>query len=259
MQELATPGVLARFLRQLAGARTRLLVLDYDGTLAPFTDERDQAQLYPGVASLLQQIVDRGTTLAFVTGRSAPELAARLPWPHVEIFGTHGRERLTPDGRLHQVLIPTETLQALTRIDRQLIARGLADTIERKHGALAVHWRRASPPARAHINRQLEPIVASLPPSIVVTPFDGGLEFCSGGVSKGTALTALLADHAGATCAYLGDDQTDEDAFAALPPDGLGLLVRIDWRATRAAVWLRPPEDLLTFLGMWVARSAARP
>lgn len=259
MQELTTPGVLARFLSQLAGAQARLLVLDYDGTLAPFTDDRDQTQLYPGVAPLLQQIIDRGTTLAFITGRRAPELAARLPWAHVEIFGTHGRERLTTDGRLQEVLIPTETLQALARIDHQLAACGLADTIERKHGTLAVHWRRASPSARAHIDRQLEPIVASLPPTIVATPFDGGLEFCSGGVSKGTALTALLADHAGATCAYLGDDQTDEDAFAALPPDGLGLLVRVDRRATRAAVWLRPPEDLLTFLGMWATSGTARP
>lgn len=258
IQELTTPGVLARFRVRLARASQRLLVLDYDGTLAPFAAERHAVRMYPGVARHLRRIADTGTAIAFVTGRSARELAACLPWSGMEIFGAHGRERLTRDGRLEQLPLAAEVLRALDCIDRQLVASGLGDSIERKHGTLAVHWRRQSPDQQRRTDWQVRKIAQSLPDTIVMMPFDGGIEFCSPGASKGTALTALLKHHAGAVCAYLGDDMTDEDAFAALPPGGLGVLVRSDVRTTGAAVWLRPPEDLLAFFTMWQESTATR-
>jgi trehalose-6-phosphatase len=41
----------------LEGKKSRLLMLDYDGTLAPFRKERDEALPYPGVDEALQTIV----------------------------------------------------------------------------------------------------------------------------------------------------------------------------------------------------------
>jgi trehalose-6-phosphatase len=51
--------------------------------------------------------------------------------------------------------------------------------------------------------------------------------------------------------AYLGDDITDEDAFRAVKVRGLGILVRTEFRETAADVWLRPPEELASFLQLW--------
>jgi trehalose-6-phosphatase len=53
--------------------------------------------------------------------------------------------------------------------------------------------------------------------------------------------------------AYLGDDLTDEDAFAAVGDRGLSFLVRGEARASNARYWLRPPEELLEFLDGWLA------
>jgi trehalose-6-phosphatase len=54
--------------------------------------------------------------------------------------------------------------------------------------------------------------------------------------------------------AYLGDDYTDEDAFEAIKNRGVGILVRKEFRLTRADIWLEPPEELLFFLGNWIKK-----
>jgi len=55
-----------------------------------------------------------------------------------------------------------------------------------------------------------------------------------------------------ASVAYLGDDETDENAFHALSDRGLKVLVRGKRRKTAADVWLRPPAELLAFLCNWL-------
>lgn len=58
--------------------------------------------------------------------------------------------------------------------------------------------------------------------------------------------------------AYLGDDQTDEDAFRALEKlgeHGLSVLVRTHVRETAADIWIKPPEQLIEFLENWLLAS----
>ena len=69
-------------------------------------------------------------------------------------------------------------------------------------------------------------------------PFDGGIELRAPGCNKQHAVKAVLSETtADSTVAYLGDDLTDEDAFVAVKPRGLAVLVRNRIRPrTRAAV-----------------------
>ena len=58
--------------------------------------------------------------------------------------------------------------------------------------------------------------------------------------------------------AYLGDDQTDEDAFRAvgdIGEKGLSVLVRTHVRETAADVWIKPPQQLIEFLENWLLAS----
>jgi trehalose-phosphatase len=73
-------------------------------------------------------------------------------------------------------------------------------------------------------------------------------------LDKGDAIRTVLAEvHPNTPVAYLGDDLTDERAFRALGARGLSILVRTKPRRTAAQVWLKPPEELLDFLGRWLA------
>ena len=75
----------------------------------------------------------------------------------------------------------------------------------------------------------------------------------------GTAVKQILSQESAARpVAYLGDDLTDEDAFAALGNRGYSVLVRTEVRESAARFWLRPPEELLEFLDAWIEGSRNR-
>src|SRR5271169_5913032 len=106
---------LQEFFRDVARARESALMLDYDGTLAGFRQNRDEALPYPGVSELLQEIMATGRTrVVLITGRRAHELVPLLDVsPHPEIWGTHGLERLRIDGSYEMEPIDQYTLDAL--------------------------------------------------------------------------------------------------------------------------------------------------
>jgi len=73
------------------------------------------------------------------------------------------------------------------------------------------------------------------------------------GRDKGDAIRAILTEtKPDAAVAYLGDDQTDEDAFRALKGRGLTALVRPQSRPTAADIWLQPPQELIEFFDDWL-------
>ena len=82
--------------------------------------------------------------------------------------------------------------------------------------------------------------------------FDGGVELRPAGSQKGEVVRRVERELGpSGVVAYLGDDRTDEDAFAALSENGLGVLVRGEPRPTAARRWIRPPEGLFRFLRDW--------
>jgi trehalose-phosphatase len=93
---------------------------------------------------------------------------------------------------------------------------------------------------------------ASLEPGTLdLRKVSGGVELRSRGADKGTAVLRLLAETPrGAVVVYLGDDETDEDAFAALAGRGVGIRVG-PLQATRASVTLPDTQAVLKFLESW--------
>jgi trehalose 6-phosphate phosphatase len=89
------------FFEKLRHASSRALLLDYDGTLAPFRVERNKATLYPGVQELLSALIDaKQLRVIIISGRAIDDLIPLLRLKQLpEIWGSHGWERLLPDGR----------------------------------------------------------------------------------------------------------------------------------------------------------------
>ncbi|HWQ16172.1 MAG TPA: trehalose-phosphatase [Roseiflexaceae bacterium] len=249
------------FFQRLAAASHRLLLLDYDGTLAPFRVERDAATPYPGVREALDPILAAETTrVVVISGRAAAEvphlLGLRYP---VEIWGSHGAERLMPHGAYTLASLPQAARDGFRQAREWAAAHGVAGRLEKKPAALALHWRGAPASEAAALSGAVfegwSPIARTA--GLEVRAFDGGLELRVPEFDKGAVVRSLLDEAGeGAAAAFLGDDLTDEDAFAAIEGRGLGVLVRPALRPTRAALWLRPPDELLDFFAHW-ARAAA--
>ena len=255
---------LQNFFRQVARAPQSALLLDYDGTLAPFQQDRYQAFPYPGVTALLKEIIDTGRTrLVLISGRRAHELLPLLNVsPHPEIWGTHGLERVSCDGSYLPPQIDSYTLDALTAADLWVDSLQLHHLAEHKPGSLAIHWRGLSEDEAHEIRSKvmLGWLAIADRACLTLEQFDGGVEIRMSDRNKGDAVRTILAEiDVDAPVAYLGDDQTDEDAFRALQDRGLSVLVRPQSRETAAHLWLSPPTQLLAFLRQWLDASRGAP
>jgi trehalose-phosphatase len=245
------------FWENLARAGRCILMADYDGTLAPFHKERDKAVPYSGVVPLLEQIMeDLGTRLVVISGRWTKDLLRLLPLhPHPEMFGSHGLERLYPDGRYQVLNLGEKVVAGLAEIDAMAIKGGLEDRIERKPGCLALHWRGLDEQTIQGLRHAVQDEWQDLAVKngLSVQEFNGGMEIRAPDRDKGDAVRMLLSEEPDeAVAAYLGDDRTDEDAFEALAGRGLGILVAEESRPTKASVRIKPPEGMLDFLRRWI-------
>ncbi len=255
-----TSSPLERFLVRLRNAGQSVLLLDYDGTLAPFRQDTHKATPYPGVRDCLNSILEQGCCrLIIVTGRAVQDLKPLLQLRHpTEVWGSHGRERLLTDGTyLLQELSP-DTQEQLSRTRDWVRRKGLKHWLEEKPGCLAIHFRGRDPLAveevRAALTGHWEAMARD--GAMEMHTFDGGIEFRAQGTTKGSAVRTILSEVGEDTpVAYLGDDLTDEDAFRALGDRGLGVLVRREPRPTAADLRISPPEELLDFLKRWMAAS----
>lgn len=252
-----------QFFEEVATASSSVLISDYDGTLAPFHEDKMQAFPYEGLEERLVDMVScPNIKLVLVSGRSARELRRLLPFAdQVEIWGSHGREHLAIDGSYNFFPLTTEQEQILGRIDLDLMQSGFERWIERKPASIAVHWRGASNAERQLLEtfaRELGEKYATAS-DMDTLPFDNGLEIRARGRTKADAVADILEQEAkGVVAAYLGDDRTDEDAFPALKGRGISVLVRPKNRQSLADYWMIPPSELLLFFDRWLETARSR-
>lgn len=255
-------------------SRRRVLILDYDGTLAPLRapgaagqDWRFASAPYEGTRELLARLrAHPAARVVFVSGRPAREMEQLLALsPRPEIFGVHGWEHLSRSGQLVRAIVPAQArarLDELRALHAKLEAAGAA--IEDKHAAIAIYWRGRSAEQVREIRALLAPFEApSDAPArldgVFLQPFDGGIELRAHGPSKGSIVRSVLREESrDAVVAYFGDDLSDEEAFRAIAGRGIGVRVlppsaakEAARRATAAQLTLRAPDELHAFLARW--------
>lgn len=256
MSDSGNQSIVDAFLNKLKRAPASLLMLDYDGTLAPFQTDRHRAYPYPGVIPVLDRILDTGKTkVSVVSGRPIAEIQSLLhPLTGIEMWGAHGLEHMRADGVYGRAEIDPAVAGRLAQAAQWLRGAGLEHLAETKPGGIAFHWRGLSEDKITSLKNRVDEgwRAFTAEPGIKLLRFDGGLELRAAHPDKGDAVAAILKT-AGSDipAAFLGDDDTDEDAFQALGRRGVSILVRSEYRETKANVWLRPPVELIEFLKRW--------
>jgi trehalose 6-phosphate phosphatase len=222
MKDLLQPrhrAALARFLGEAGRPAKVLLAFDYDGVLAPLVKVPSGARMRPRTRALLARLA-RLYPVAVISGRAWRDVAAFLGGLSPTIVGNHGFELG------HPAPVPRAVRRQVSgwrrRLDRSLAGvEGVH--FEDKRSTLAVHyglsrgWRRAERLVYEAAN-QLEG-TRLIPGKKVlnVLPHDFP--------SKGDAVRALVARLGCEAALYVGDDVTDEDAFAVGAPLVFGVHV----------------------------------
>jgi trehalose-phosphatase len=249
---------LDRFFAGFASASRPVLLLDYDGTLAAFRVDRFTARPYAGVREALARIQRQGRTrMAVITGRPAHEIAPLLGLdPPLEAWGLHGAERLYPEGRRELEQAPAETQARLEELKQQLRRDALGGLFEDKANGAVMHWRGKSHQAAQRIERRTRALFEPLArlAGLSLLDFEAGLELRVGSNKGGAAAAILDEESPDSPVAFLGDDISDEAAFQVVRSRGdrgLSVLVRPAFRETEAEVWVRPPQEVVSFLIRW--------
>ena len=249
------PGV-THFWRQVRKAPFRFLGLDYDGTLAPFAIEPMQAKPLSGIADLLRDLTASGQTeVAILTGRPAHEVVTLLGNPPLTVIGSHGYEWWPADGdkRILQPITP-EQQHGLAVIRDTLQRSGHVHKLEVKLASLAVHTRGMDPVVAVSMEQEMvaEWGTWAVQQGLEWRWFNGGVEVRCRGWNKGDALASLLTRQPNDVLAvYIGDDDTDEDAFAVLRERGFGIKVGHNGKPTAARAHLADCLAVADFLRTW--------
>lgn len=239
-----------------------LLLLDYDGTLAPFTEDRHHAYPYPGVRERLQTLLKtKISDVIIISGRNVKQIIPLLQLsPHPELWGCHGWEWITPDGKYHHLPLDLEKKEGLEKAFAFSQSTPYEHMIERKPFSIALHWRSEDQTiAESAENLFLDEWdKIALEYSLEIFPFNGGIEIRPIGRNKGDLVSQILRERPQCyPIAYLGDDLTDEQAFSSLGEKGLKVLIKDQPISSLADIRLVPPEQLLEFLDLWIEAEGA--
>lgn len=256
---MKTP-LLDSFFEKLKTAPKAYLMTDYDGTLAPFVKDPQQAYPYPEVKGLLESIMKTGKThLMIVSGRSLETLFKLLNLnPTPELWGSHGGERWA-EGKT-QTLSQPQLQKGLKMAEKELLKSIDKKQLEMKSLSFSVHWRGLDEKTKMAIQQKaysvFEDITKRFP--LEILPFKEGVELKQKSIGKSLAVDEVLKtcpEHA--VIAYIGDDLTDEEAFKALGSRGLKILVAEKQRSTAADIQITPGEEVFDFFRRWIRSSVS--
>jgi trehalose-phosphatase len=231
-------------------ARSPLLLIacDYDGTLAPIVEDPTKAVPLPeSVAAVRALAALPQTTVAVVSGRALRDLAtlSRLP-SEVHLVGSHGSEF---DIGFVERIAP-ELVEIRTRLGddlRQIANNRPGVRLERKPASVAVHLRGVDPRVAAEVLDAVRTGPANWP-EVTVTEGKEVIELSVIPTNKGTALDQLRTQMSASAALFIGDDVTDENAFAKLHGPDVG--IKIGPGETKADYRVAQPIDAARVLGL---------
>ena len=120
-------------------AGTTLLAFDFDGTLAPISDDPSRVNLERGAAALLAETTRmEGVVVAIVSGRDADDLTHRVNTPGAYLIASHGLEIRAPGGMLVRDAPPL-SFELGMELHDEIVVSGMR--LESKKHAVALHWR----------------------------------------------------------------------------------------------------------------------
>ncbi len=240
-------------MRAALARRPRGLLTDIDGTLSPIAPSPDLARLLPGVRTILREALGVFDVVAAVSGRDPRDALRLVGLPALTYLGSHGLERLepvfanptagdftgddstganssdtasqsaSPADAMRSVVFPAAApyrgaiAAALAEVGATLAARFPGVQLEDKGVTASVHVRQTADPAvaeeaafaaasevaaRVGLRVTRGKLVVELRPPVAM--------------DKGLAIADLIVGRGLRSALYLGDDQTDLDAFRML-------------------------------------------
>ena len=230
---LSSVEEIENLLAKVREADRLLLLLDYDGTLVPFASKPELAAPEEELRDLLRGLANRpGTSVHLISGRTFTTLERWFGDLPIGLHAEHGFWSRSKPGAPWKPIFdaPLDWKQTVLPLLEEFVEKTPGALIEEKTAGYAWHYRLSDPEFGAmqakELRLRLEKEKGARDLPVEILPGAKVIEVRLLGINKGVIVSGIISEDSGPqTVLAIGDDQTDEDLFAALPPGSFTLHV----------------------------------
>jgi trehalose 6-phosphate synthase/phosphatase len=218
-----------KIIEEFKKEKTRLIFLDYDGTLVPFVGKPENAIPTKDLLELLSKLASyHNTKLVIISGRDRHTLEEWLSAVGAVLVAEHGVwiKELNEEWRLLRH-VSVEWKNVIKPILERYTDLLPGSFVENKEFSLVWHYRRADPEHSANVAKELLDDLVNITGNLDVQVLQGSkiIEIRNTGINKGTLASQFLSSNDAGFILAIGDDWTDEDMFKMLPDDAYSIKV----------------------------------
>ena len=245
-------GHLGMLLEHFKHSRRRLILLDYDGTLVPFTEDPLMAKPSPKLLTILSRLSeDPQSEIAIISGRNKETLERWLGEIPLHLVGEHGAW-IKENGERWRLLkaIVNDWKPQILHLIKRYTNRLPGSMIEEKEFGITWHYRNADQEFALTLVKELMADLVDFTANIDIQVLQGHkvIEVKQAGINKGDAAFLWMARDDFDFVLAIGDDRTDEDMFSVLPPTAYSIRVGLAPSPSLARFNLHSPNEVLELL-----------
>ena len=252
--KLLDDKIIAQLSKHYQVAQSRCLLLDYDGTLAPFTRLPEEAVPGKELKDLLSGLAsDKKNKVVIISGREAAILDKWFGNMPLTLVAEHGASIRMPDGQWqHLVSTSDQWKDEIRSILQVFVSRCVGSFIEEKSYSIAWHYRNTQPDLGLNRSRELINNLSHLLQNTMLQIIHGNkvVEVRMSGYDKGVMALKIVNESSADFVLCIGDDTTDEDMFKAL--DGKAYTIKVSNAATAAKYTVLSQQKVLPLLNQLV-------
>lgn len=249
-----SPKQVKAIVKEFEEASRRCILLDYDGTLTPFTNLPSKAEPSAEVLTLLQNLsADVQSEIIVISGRDTNTLDKWLGHLPIHMVAEHGAFIKDKNGEWEQQsTLPTDWKDRIRPILQLFTTRCAGSFVEEKRNTLTWHYRNTNADLGFIRSRELLNSLQQLTVNTALQIIDGNkvLEIRMTGIDKGITATKLINKFRPDFVLCMGDDTTDEDMFRTL--ERLAVTIKVGNAASSARYNILTQEEVVPFLQQFV-------
>ncbi|MGQ1785135.1 MULTISPECIES: bifunctional alpha,alpha-trehalose-phosphate synthase (UDP-forming)/trehalose-phosphatase [unclassified Saccharicrinis] len=247
-----TKQLAGKLIDQYAKAKKRALFLDYDGTLAHFVKNPQDAKPDRELHDIIKKLTsNKANTVTIISGRDRYTLEKWFTGHHVNLICEHGVWLKKVDGDWEMLSAVNNSWMPNVRpVMESFVDRTPGSFIEEKNYSLVWHFRKSEPEQGELRANELKDELNTHLSNHNLEIMEGNkvIEVKSGGINKGIAALQFISNQPYDFIMAVGDDWTDEFMFRELPEEAV--TIKVGMKHTKAAYKVESVDAVRNLLKM---------
>jgi len=230
--KLFTPDIKINFANDYKNSKNRLFLLDYDGTLVPFSNIPQKASPDSEIISILKNLSsDPKNEIVIISGRDKNTLDNWFKGINLNLIAEHGGQIKVNGGKwILTEIIEEGWKEKILPLLELYVDRTPGSLIEDKELSLVWHYRKVVPELASVRSIELKAALMHLTSNLNIGVSEGNkiIEIKNININKGKAASNWQSKKKWDFIVAMGDDFTDEDIFKVLPENAYSIKVGIE-------------------------------